>query len=179
VSSYVEQHLISGECVLYQSGLHWIVLVGPSFVALVFGMTGLSMLMRGSRFAVFALLLIAGLAMLSGHLRTTATKMPVTNKSIVVKTGLLNRRTFELLLSEVESIGVEEGMLGRMLCYGSVVVRGTGGTPEPFKNIDHPLEFKRQVQQQIEWNEITQPNIRFDVFTAAYGASRRSRSRIG
>jgi Bacterial PH domain len=179
VSSYVEQDLISGERVLYQSGLHWIVPVGPSFVALVFGMAGLSMLMRGSRFAVFALLLIAGSAMLSGHVRRTATEMSVTNKRIVLKTGLLNRRTFELLLSKVESIGVEEGMLGRMLCYGSVVVRGTGGTPELFKNIDHPFEFKRQVQQQIEWNEITQPSIRFDVFTAAYGASRRPKCRIG
>jgi hypothetical protein len=152
VSSYVEQDLISGECVLYQSGLHWIVPVGPSFVALVFGMAGLSMLMRGSRFAVFALLLIAGSAMLSGHVRRTATEMSVTNKRIVLKTGLLNRRTF---------------------------VRGTGGTPELFKNIDHPFEFKRQVQQQIEWNEITQPSIRFDVFTAAYGASRRPKCRIG
>jgi uncharacterized membrane protein YdbT with pleckstrin-like domain len=121
--------------------------------------------------------LIAGLALLSGHLRRTATEMTVTNKRILVKTGLLSRRTFELLLSKVESIGVEEGMLGRVFCYGSVVVRGTGGTPELFKNIDHPLEFKRQVQQQIEWNEITQPRIRFDMF-AAYGASRRPKCRI-
>ena len=30
------------------------------------------------------------------------------------------------------------------------VVRGTGGTPEPFATIAHPLEFRRRVQEQIE-----------------------------
>jgi uncharacterized membrane protein YdbT with pleckstrin-like domain len=76
-----------------------------------------------------------------------------TNPHKNIKTGLLSRRTFELLLSKVESIGVEEGILGRLFGYGSVVVRGTGGTPEPFKTVSHPLEFRRQVQQQIEQRE--------------------------
>jgi len=67
----VEQDLISGEFVLYQSGLHWIVLVGPCFAAFVLGIAGLSMLMEESWFAVFALLLIAGITMLSGYLRRT------------------------------------------------------------------------------------------------------------
>jgi hypothetical protein len=49
----------------------------------------------------------------------------------------------------VESIGVEEPLLGRMLGYGSVVVRGTGGTFETFSGIAHPNEFRRRVQQQI------------------------------
>jgi uncharacterized membrane protein YdbT with pleckstrin-like domain len=76
--------------------------------------------------------------------------MAVTNKRVVVKTGVLSRRTYEILLSKIESIHVEEGLLGRMLGYGSVVVRGTGGTPEPFYQIAHPLELRRQVHHQIE-----------------------------
>ena len=79
--------------------------------------------------------------------------MAVTNKRLVVKIGVLNRRTYEILLSKVESIHVEEGLFGRMLGYGSVVVRGTGGTPEPFYRIAHPLELRRQVHHQIEMYE--------------------------
>jgi Bacterial PH domain len=60
---------------------------------------------------------------------------------------------FELLLSKIESIGVDEGLMGRMLGYGTVTVRGTGGTPEPFARILHPMEFRRQVQQQVESSE--------------------------
>jgi len=29
-------------------------------------------------------------------------------------------------------------------------VIGTGGTTEPFHNVAHPLQFRSQVQQQIE-----------------------------
>ena len=162
--SYVEQNLIAGEQVLYKTGLHWIVLVGPIILACFFGLPGLFMLIAsiatlsdkstsGMGPAGFVLLLLAGVCVLLGYLKRRGTEMVVTNKRILIKTGLVSRKTFELLLSKVESIGVQEGLLGRMLGYGSVVVRGTGGTPEPFSTIAHPLEFRRQVQQQIEQRE--------------------------
>jgi len=152
--SYVETNLIPGEQVLYQTGLHWIVFVVPVFFAVLCGLIGLPLLfMQDSAAVGFFLLVFAGLLVLFGYLTRKATEMAVTNKRIVIKTGLLSRKTFELLLSKVESIGVEEGLLGRMLGYGSVVVRGTGGTPEPFKNVAHPLEFRRQVQQRVEDRE--------------------------
>ena len=50
----------------------------------------------------------------------------------------------------MESIGVEESVMGRMLGFGTVIIHGTGGTPEVFNIIAHPLEFRTQVQQQIE-----------------------------
>jgi uncharacterized membrane protein YdbT with pleckstrin-like domain len=124
------------------------------FFAAFFGLGGLPLLfLRDSAIVGFFFLVFAGLLILLGYLAREATEMAVTNKRIVIKTGLLSRKTFELLLSKVESIGVEEGLLGRMLGYGSVVVRGTGGTPEPFKNVAHPLEFRRQVQQRVEERE--------------------------
>ncbi len=64
--------------------------------------------------------------------KRNATEMAVTNRRVLIKTGMGSRRTLDLMLSRVESIGVEETMWGRMLGYGSVIVRGTGGTPEPF-----------------------------------------------
>jgi uncharacterized membrane protein YdbT with pleckstrin-like domain len=76
--------------------------------------------------------------------------MAVTNRRILIKTGIMSRRTIELLLSRVESIVITEPFLGRMLGYGTVIVRGTGGTPEPFTLIAHPTEFRRHVQEQIE-----------------------------
>ena len=73
----------------------------------------------------------------------------MTDRRVLIKTGIGNRRTLDLMLSSVESIGVEETFFGRMLGYGSVVVHGTGGTPESFVMIAHPQEFRRSVQQQI------------------------------
>jgi uncharacterized membrane protein YdbT with pleckstrin-like domain len=152
--SYVESNLIPGEQVLYKTGLHWIVFFWPALFAAFLGLGGLPLLfLRDGTIVGFFFLVFAGLFILLGYLIMKATEMAVTNKRIVIKTGLLTRKTFELLLSKVESIGVEEGVLGRMLGYGSVVVRGTGGTPEPFKNVVHPLEFRRQVQQRVEERE--------------------------
>jgi len=161
--SYVEKHLIEGETIIYETRLHWVVLIVPILVGLLFGLTGVvmfvlsgrttadqtmaheSLMIVGAAFLVIALFFIA-----RGVLMRNATEMTVTNKRVFVKVGLAARRTIELLLSRVESIGVEESVMGRMLGYGKVIVHGTGGTPETFNKIAHPLEFRTQVQQQIE-----------------------------
>jgi len=160
--SYVEKNLIPGEKILYKTQLHWVVILWPVLLGLLFGLAGIALLVRAlwsSRGAdssgvmiVVALILLLAAAISAGMalLKRAATEMAVTDHRVVVKIGLLSRRTIELLLSKVESIGVEETLFGRILGYGTVVLRGTGGTPESFSTIAHPLEFRREVQQQIE-----------------------------
>jgi hypothetical protein len=67
-----------------------------------------------------------------------------------LESGVIRRLSIELLLNKIESIAVNQGLLGRALDYGTVVVRGTGGTAEPFTEVRYALEFRRQVQTQIE-----------------------------
>lgn len=55
-----------------------------------------------------------------------------------------------MLLNKVETIEVQETAIGRMMGYGTVVLVGTGGSTEPFQKMSHPLDFRSQVQQQIE-----------------------------
>src|SRR6202051_531636 len=161
--SYVQKHLIEGETIVYETRLQWVVPIGPVLLGFLFALTGVgmfvlsarttagqttahqSLVVIGAAFLVVALIFIA-----RGVLVRNATEMTVTNKRVFVKVGLAARRTIELLLSRVESIGVEESVMGRMLGYGTVIVHGTGGTPEIFNMIAHPLEFRTQVQQQIE-----------------------------
>jgi uncharacterized membrane protein YdbT with pleckstrin-like domain len=142
--------------------LHWVVIFWPIVLSIIFGVAGIVLLARAmsvpqddsSRIPMLvggALLLVVALVALTVALmKRNATEMAVTDRRVIVKIGVAARRTFEILLSKVESIGVEESVMGRMLGYGTVVVRGTGGTPEPFDTVAHPLEFRKQVQQQIE-----------------------------
>jgi uncharacterized membrane protein YdbT with pleckstrin-like domain len=161
--SYVEKHLIEGETIIYETRLHWIVLIAPVVLGSLFALTGVGMLVLSGRTSAdqsaahqslvaigAAFFLVAFIFIARGVLVRDATEMTVTNKRVFVKVGLAARRTIELLLSRVESIGVEESVMGRMLGYGTVIVHGTGGTPEVFNMIAHPLEFRTQVQQQIE-----------------------------
>ncbi len=161
--SYVEKHLIEGETVVYATGLHWVVLVRSIILALLFSAPGVYLLVRsaldhgnasGASTAMMvggiALLVLAGCFLLAGVLKRNATEMAVTDRRVVIKVGMATRRTFELLLQKVESIGVEESVMGRILGYGTVVIHGTGGSPEPFDRVAHPDEFRKQVQQQVE-----------------------------
>jgi uncharacterized membrane protein YdbT with pleckstrin-like domain len=162
--SYVEKHLIEGETLVYETGLHWVVLVRSIFLALCFGVPGVVLLVlyaenrgdQGSRTSTammaggIILLVVAVICIIAGIVKRNATEMAVTNKRVIVKVGLATRKTFELLLQKVESIGVEESVIGRILGYGSVVVDGTGGSHELFDRVAHPIEFRKQVQQQIE-----------------------------
>ena len=148
---------------IFQTRHHWIVMAGAialgalldlaAMVGLMFliGEAGIAVAVRDVGFALAALALICGSVLaLVGVLKRNATEMVVTNKRVIVKTGILSRRTFEMLLSRIESIGVEEPVLGRMLGYGTVILRGVGGTPDEFDLIAQPLTFRSHVQEQIE-----------------------------
>jgi uncharacterized membrane protein YdbT with pleckstrin-like domain len=162
--SYVEKHLIAGETVQYQTKLHWVVMLGHvataavlEVLAIIFLIAsfsshgapenvpsrGITLLVAFFWFAIGAIFFIMGL------LKRNATEMAVTNKRVIAKTGVANRRSIEILLSRIESVVVDEPALGRILGYGTVIVRGTGGTPEVFEKIQHPLKFREQVQSQI------------------------------
>jgi hypothetical protein len=165
--SYVEKNLVPGETLLYQTRHHWIVLLGPVLFGLAMDLAGIALLVgafadKGDKGAsagslgtgnvammVAAILLLMGgtATVLYGLAKRNATEMAVTNKRVLIKTGMASRRTLDLMLGRVESIGVEETMMGRTLGYGTVILRGTGGTPEVFVMIANPQEFRRQVQE--------------------------------
>ncbi|MGB8474324.1 MAG: PH domain-containing protein [Candidatus Acidiferrum sp.] len=160
--SYIEKHLIPGETLQYQTNLHWIVMLGHAALSAFFVAAGVALLvfswnMKKSGeshsnaliWLAVAAFLVALIIFVVGLVKRNATVMALTSKRVIVKTGMASRRTIEILLSRIESVVVEEPALGRMLGYGTVIIRGTGGTPETFDNIAHPLEFRAQVQGQI------------------------------
>ena len=137
-------------------------MLGHALIAAILALIGVSLLLTpwgsinssASASAVFrwvgaACLVLGAIFFGIGLVRRNATEMAVTNRRVIVKSGLADRRTIELLLPRIESIAVEEPALGRLLGYGTVIVRGTGGTPEVFPQIAQPLEFREQVQRQI------------------------------
>jgi Bacterial PH domain len=161
--SYVDRNLIPGETVIYETRLHWIVMLGHLIIGFILAVGGALALyyayahgaieprdLRLIEIGGIALLVLSGVVVLIGLFRRSATEMGLTNRRVVIKTGIASRRTIEMLLNKVESIEVSEPPFGRVLGYGTIVVTGTGGTPEPFEKIAHPLRFRNEVQQQIE-----------------------------
>jgi uncharacterized membrane protein YdbT with pleckstrin-like domain len=176
--SYVRRSLVPGETLLYETRHHWLVLLGPLLLSLVLfalGFAGVGEALAakqgkgplanaspgslGTAKVVGAVLTLAAIGIFTyGLAKRNATEMAVTNRRVLIKTGMGSRRTLDMMLSRVESIGVEETFLGRLLGFGSVIVRGTGGTPESFLLISHPQEFRRSVQEQIG-NQLPASNV--------------------
>jgi len=74
----------------------------------------------------------------------------VTNKRVIIKTGIIRRKTLEVILQKVESIEVDQSVPGRILGYGTLVITGSGGTNKPYTNIAKPLHFRSHVQKVME-----------------------------
>ena len=96
-----------------------------------------------------ALLALAAALAVGPWIRYSTTEFAVTNKRIMAKVGFIRRNTLDLLLTKVESIQVDQTILGRFLDFGSVVVVGTGGSQDPLHMIASPLELRKHAQEQI------------------------------
>ena len=149
--SYLDDHLLAGERVVYRARVHWsifataIVVVALGIVlAIVLGVYQPAYWYAGAALAGIGLLLAIAPA-----IHYASSEFAVTDKRVVAKLGFIERESLETLLSKIEAIGVDQGIVGRMLGYGTITITGTGGTEESFPRIADPLEFRRQIQSQV------------------------------
>jgi uncharacterized membrane protein YdbT with pleckstrin-like domain len=149
---YVERSLTHGEHILYTTRRHWVVLIGPAVMAGLLALAGIALVFEKDFLWIGGVILLAVAAgiFLSGLLRRYAFEFAVTNKRVIYRKGILSLATDELFLDKIESVLVKQGLLGRWWGYGSVSVRGIGGSWEPFPNIADPLLLRRQIQEQID-----------------------------
>ena len=138
---YIESNLLADEKLVYKVRLHWIIFV-KSCVLIFLGI--IFLLIQ----PIIALVVIAigCFALISPVINYITSEFGVTDKRVIIKVGLLRRRTLELLLRHVEASSVDQSVMGRLLNFGSVTLTGTGGVREVFDNISAPLEFRRRIQ---------------------------------
>src|SRR5262249_39431347 len=94
----------------------------------------------------FAAAFLIGAVLLIEHWwRRFTTEVAVTDRRIIYKIGFIKRRTVEMHMDKVESVDVDQTILGRIFSYGDITIRGTGETMETLRTIDHPLDFRNHV----------------------------------
>jgi uncharacterized membrane protein YdbT with pleckstrin-like domain len=146
---YIDQNLISGEAVTYKAQLHWSVFVKPLLLSLVLAGAGSFVLYRGYSWPGAGIIVVALIPIVVAKIKRSSAEFAVTNKRVILKTGFIQKETAEMFLNKIESVGVEQSIAGRIFGYGTIEIRGTGGTLEPFDRVSSPLEFRRQIQEQI------------------------------
>jgi uncharacterized membrane protein YdbT with pleckstrin-like domain len=144
--AYVDKVLEEGEQVSYRGRLSpisyllgvTILIVGLLIAVAGAGVTALWYL--GAGVAVIGALEIA-----RTWIRRATTEIAVTDRRVILKHGLISRRTLEMNLTRIESVDVRQGIAGRLLNFGDVIIRGTGSGMEPIRGIESPIEFRRRV----------------------------------
>ena len=168
---FVEQSLSSEERIIIKARLHWGMFLGPLVgIMMGLGFTLVSLLpvlvpnalspLEIETDAVivgglccfggsFLWLFLSLLGLASRFATYLTTEFAVTNKRVIAKSGALRRRSLEVMLTKIESVSVDEPLLGRVLNYGTLVIRGSGGTTQPFAFISNAMDLRMQINNLI------------------------------
>ncbi|MCO6440229.1 MAG: PH domain-containing protein [Nitrococcus mobilis] len=148
--AYIGNNLMDGERLIHRGHQHPIVFAVSTIVC-VFGLYFI-VSGGGSKLSDFGIsvLIIGGLLVLRAVLSYSSNELAVNNQRVIAKFGFIGRHTVELNHSKVESLNISQGMLGRLLNYGTLVVRGTGSVSTPIPRIRAPLEFRRAQNGAVE-----------------------------
>ena len=149
---YIDEILQPGEKVLYSTNAHWIFYL-PAIAVWIVALV-LLILSRATITESIILLCLAASAVVAiaalywtvtAWFHRWTTETDVTNLRVVHKAGFIKRRTFEMSLDKVESVDVNQSILGRLLNYGNVTVRGVGEGAETIRTIAAPLDFRNHI----------------------------------
>ena len=119
---YVRNNLIRNERIKYEAKNHWVIFFSArSFLSL------------------FILPLV----------EIYSTEFVITDRRVIMKTGLISRSTLEMNLTKIESVNVDQSIMGRILGFGSITLVGNGSTRETFNGISQPIVFRKNFQELI------------------------------
>jgi uncharacterized membrane protein YdbT with pleckstrin-like domain len=149
---YIDDILQPGETVLYSTNAHWMFYlpaIAAWTVAIVFLVLSRMVTAEALMLLCVAVAAVAGLAALywsaTAWFHRWTTETDVTNMRVVHKTGFIKRRTFEMSLDKVESVDVNQSILGRILNYGDVTIQGVGEGTQTISTISRPLAFRTAI----------------------------------
>jgi uncharacterized membrane protein YdbT with pleckstrin-like domain len=155
--AYIDSLLQPGETLLARSRPHWIILLAPSaelIVALVVAIATFVVFPHGQLalvgYGIAAILGIGSLLhLIARALTRSTTEYGVTNFRVVQKRGIVSLHTIEMNLDKVESVDVDQTLLGRMFGFGTVAIHGVGSRWDPIVGIEDPLDFRSAITTHI------------------------------
>ena len=142
---YVDKVLQPGEQVRYMAGLHWILYAPGAALWLVAAALYLATSNGIIHFVALVVFAIGLFLLARAWFYWWTTEIAVTDRRIVYKVGFIRRTTTEMNRDKVESVGVEQSVLGRILDFGDVGVRGAGAGIEVMPTVAAPLELRNHI----------------------------------
>jgi hypothetical protein len=149
LGAYTAATLQADEKPLHQTSIHWMALSGSVIAAILtlIVIVPIAMFAAWKNFYWAWFLVVIPLGILvSASVTVRTSELVITDRRVLIKVGFIQRHTFEMFISKIESVAVFQSMLGRVFDYGTVTIRGTGGSSESFATIAAPLQFRDAIQ---------------------------------
>lgn len=150
--SYIKHILQPGETVLVTGRLHWIIYVPALFWILCAIAAAIAAVHWKYTHFQWPLLIAAGVFVILGVItlvrawwQAFTTEIVVTNHRVIYKEGFINRHTDEMNVDKIESVIVDQSILGRIFGYGTIDIRGTGASIEQLNLISHAIELRNAI----------------------------------
>ncbi len=153
---YIERTLTEGERIVYRAHLHGVIYARPVAILMVgIALMAFAKALAGTEGVLIAvgglLVTLAGVVgLLRAWIRHLTTEIAATTRRFVVKRGLVRRNAREIQAWQIESVVIDQSILGRLLDFGSIVVAGTGASLDPVKPVAAPLELRKAIDQIAE-----------------------------
>ena len=149
--AYVNSVLQPGETIKVIGRLHWInylkafLLLAIAVILLLYGTHDMTKVQRTATYVGWLVLAVSVVMLLSSWFTRQMTELSVTNHRVIYKTGFLRRHTVEMNMDKVETVNVDQSILGRILGYGTIHVLGTGQGIEGLSRIGQPIEVRNAI----------------------------------
>jgi len=94
--------------------------------------------------AILCLVIAVVLAVRAWWKRWT-TEIFVTDRRVIFVQGFFERQSIEVHMNQIESVDVDQTLLGRLFGYGDVTIHGTGNTYDPLHAVDRPIALRNEI----------------------------------
>ena len=148
--NYIQKNLLSGEEIKYVARLHFFLFAQPIILLLIgaFLASSPKEISAMTHYAGLLILFFGIVSLLSRILIKVGSSYAVTNKRVILKTGVISRRAVDLVLAKCEGLHIKQSILGRIFNFGTITVT-TGGVSSSYPYIADPLAFRREINTQI------------------------------
>jgi uncharacterized membrane protein YdbT with pleckstrin-like domain len=151
------EQLMPGESLVLKERQHWVVMIRPlllpiALVVLAAVADFLNVIPSDFRLiATLAAVAILGLALILVFIRWSSRSFTITDRRVILDTGIFSRSTKVIALDRVQDISTNQSLLGRVLGYGRIEIdsAGAAGT-EVLSALPNPGRFRDAVFAEAE-----------------------------
>ncbi len=164
MGAYVKRAMQPNETILYETQLHWIIykmgivitllgfLVGrfvPLPVKMFLGESIATMVAPATTYVAAGLIALGAFQLIASYIRQISTELVITDQRVIAKHGFIATTSYELMMTKVEGATIEQSIGGRLLGFGTLMVKGTGGGISPIDHVANPYRFHSHLMNAL------------------------------